>query len=50
MRKLVIGLTSLLITAFLCGPAAAWYHAGGWGAHWQGNRSSWSAQGFRGTA
>ena len=51
MKKVVIGLTSLLITGFLCAPAAAWYHAGGWGgAHWQGNRSSWSAEGFRGTA
>ena len=31
MRKVIIGLTSLLITGFLCAPAAAWYHAGGWG-------------------
>ena len=51
MRKVIIGLMSLVLTGILCTPAAAWYHAGGWGGgHWQGNRSSWSAEGFRGTA
>jgi hypothetical protein len=50
MKTIVIGFASFLIIGLLCAPAAAWYHAGGWGAHWQGNRSSWSAEGFRGTA
>ena len=31
MKTIVIGLASLLIVGFLCAPAAAWYHAVGWG-------------------
>ena len=31
MRKVIIGLTSLLIIGLLCAPATAWYHAGGGG-------------------
>ena len=50
MKTIVIGFAILLIIEFLCAPASAWVHAGGWGAHWQGDRSSWSAEGFRGTA
>jgi hypothetical protein len=33
MKTIVIGFASLLIIGLLCAPAAAWYHAGGWGAH-----------------
>jgi len=43
MRRVVIGIAGFLIVSLGHGPADAYFHA-------QGNRSSWSAQGSRGTA
>ena len=43
MRNLIIGVASLSIVCCFGRPAMAWHHA-------EGNSSSWSAQGSRGTA
>jgi len=47
MKKIVVGIVGLLITALTCGPAAAWSHSGAWGTA-SGGGGSWSASGHRG--
>ena len=47
MNKMIIGLACLMITALSSGPAAAWFHAGRFGAA-SGGGGSWHAEGFRG--
>jgi len=47
MRTSVSGVTTVLLVALASAPAAAFFHAGGWGRA-GGTRNAWAAQGFRG--
>src|SRR5262249_60668195 len=46
MRTNTTSVTSVLMVALWCMPAAAFVHAGGWGRA-GGDRNAWAAQGFR---
>ena len=48
MRALVVGGIAAIAAVLPVAPSLAWMHGGG--AHWEGNASSWHAQGFRGAA